>query len=152
MAATSLKVERRGPIIPVGTSDGTLGVHHAPGVPLMLVTKLVIRILDGKGDLLGWAEAIGEARGDGKITVTGPTVVGIEMGGEAEFLSVHWCDVNVEIRSPMVRSRMRPGQLYRIPGEWPAITCGPAAGGLPPVTVSTPVVVQCLPGGTGMRG
>ncbi len=117
----------------------------------MLVTKLVIRILDAQDQLLGWAEAQGEARGDGKLWVSGPTLVGIERDGETAYLSVHWCDVNVEIRSVIERTLVQPGKIFRLPGEWPAITCGPAAGGLPPVTVRSPVSIDVPLGAMGVR-
>jgi hypothetical protein len=118
----------------------------------MLVTKLVIRMLDVDEQLLGWAEVQAEARGDGKLWVDPPTFVAIERDGVVNYLSVHWCDVNVEIRSVVERARVTLGQLFELPGQWAAITCGPAAGGLPSVTVRSPVAVQVPVGAFGAKG
>jgi hypothetical protein len=118
----------------------------------MLTTKLVIRIMDAQNQLLGWAEATGEAKGDGKIWVDAPTRVMIEQTGIPHLLSVHWCDVNVEIRSLVEQKKpLAFGNVLELPGQWPAITCGPAAGGLPPVTVRDPVSIGIPVGALGAR-
>jgi hypothetical protein len=118
----------------------------------MLVTKLVVRILGEQEELLGWAEVAGEARGDGKITVADKTFILIEQAGKAMYHSIHWCDVNVEIRSLVERQPVVVGDVLTIPGEWVAIVCGPAAGGLPPVTVRTPVEIGIPVGSLGAKG
>ncbi len=115
----------------------------------MLVTKLVIRILDAQDNLLGWAEAEGVAYGDGKLTVAHPVLLGIEQRGRPAMLSVHWADVNVEIRSAMDRADVKAGDVFQIPAPWAAITVGPMATGLPPVTVSSPVRIVVPVGGLG---
>ena len=120
----------------------------------MLETKLVVRILGAHEELLGWAECIGKARGDGAIWVENETHVLIEQDGVAMYLSTHWCDVNVEIRSLIERYPVKVGYVFKLPGNWKALICGPAAGGLPPVTVRSPVEIG-IPvgalGGTGYR-
>lgn len=115
----------------------------------MLLTKLVVRILDARNQLLGWAEAEGHARGDGKLWVNAPTLVPIELAGTPAVLSVHWCDVNVEIRSDVERAKVNAGDMLTLPGNWPAVTCGPAAGGLPPVTVRSAVTLGVPVGAMG---
>lgn len=102
-------------------------------------TKLVIRLLDAAGELLGWAQVMGHARGDGKIWVNEPTLVQIDQIGTVAIVSVHWCDVNVELRYTVDPKELILGQQYALAGDWDAITCGPAAGGLPPVTIRTPI-------------
>lgn len=119
----------------------------------MLTTKLVIRLLDADGVLLGWAEALGEARGDGIITVAAPTLIAVEEIGRPCAVSVHWCDVNVEIRQPIEHPQVVfPGQAFTIPAEWAAIVCGKMPSGLPPVTVRSPVRIEMLPGAIGAKG
>lgn len=118
----------------------------------MLKTKLVIRMLDAAEELIGWAEAAGQARGDGKLWVEEPTLVMIERDAVIAYLSVHWCDVNVEIRSAVELAKVTAGQLLRLPGDWEAIVVGPAAGGLPSVTVRTPVEVRVPVGAFGAKG
>jgi hypothetical protein len=116
----------------------------------MLTTKLVVRALDAGGALIGWAEATGEARGDGNLTVTKPTLIALELPGVPVSVSVHWADVNVAVTVP-VDTRQLLGRLLMIPGEWVALVCGPMANGLPPVTVSTPVTVGVPVGSLGAR-
>ena len=112
----------------------------------MLTTRLIIRLLNAQGQLLGWAEALGEARGDGALWVWAPTNIGIEVNGILTHVSVHWCDVNVEVRVVAAPQTVTLGQVITLPGNWEAMRCGPAAGGLPPVTVRTPVSVGLLAG------
>lgn len=102
-------------------------------------TKLVIRLLDIGGELLGWAQVLGHARGDGIIWIEDATQVPVDVKGTLAFVSVHWCDVNVELRHPVESIEISPENYYAIPGGIPAIVCGPAAGGLPSVTVRTPI-------------
>jgi hypothetical protein len=115
-------------------------------------TKLVIRILGRKEELLGWAEAVGEARGDGKIWISEPTLVLVEQDGTAMYLSMHWCDVNVEIRSLIEQHPVKQGDVFNLPGEMVAFVCGPAAGGLPPVTVRNAINIGIPVGSLGARG
>ena len=116
----------------------------------MMLTKLVIRLLDADQVLLGWAEVEGHARGDGKIWVNAPTVLPITDPGKPKYVSVHWCDVNVEIRSEIADiAQVVVGDTITLPGEWAAITCGPAAGGLPPVTVRSNVEIGVPVGALG---
>ena len=114
-------------------------------------TKLIVRILNEQEEMLGWAEAVGHARGDGKIWVDAPTQVFIEESGVVFYLSVHWCDVNVEIRSRVDPASVIKNNMLELPGDWPAITCGPAAGGLPPVTVRAPIVIGIPVGAMGLK-
>ena len=107
----------------------------------MLLTKLVVRVLDESEQLLGWAEVIGQARGDGKIWVERATEIVIETSGVPHYLSVHWCDVNVETRSVIESAFVKVGNSLHIPADWSAIICGPAAGGLPAVTVRSPITI-----------
>lgn len=118
----------------------------------MLNTKLVVRILDVDEQLLGWGEASALARGDGTLWVEPPTPILIERDGKPTYVSVHWCDVNVEIRSVIdYRKPIAAGNIMTMPGDWVAIVVGPAAGGLPPVTVRTPVEIGVPVGALGAR-
>jgi hypothetical protein len=119
----------------------------------MLYTKLVVRLLDPNSQLLGWTEVIGEARGDGKITVADPTIIHLDTKGIISTISVHWCDVNVEVRPHFepIKQESNIGDTFSLQADWVAIDCGPAAGGLPPVTVRTPVKIEALTGALGAR-
>ena len=118
----------------------------------MLITKLVVRLLGEREELLGWAEIAGEARGDGKIWISDPTRILIEQEGMLSYNSFHWCDINVEIRSIVESQRVKVGDCIVLPGELVAFTLGPAAGGLPPVTVKNPVTIGIPVGQLGVKG
>lgn len=115
-------------------------------------TKLVLRLLTDKSELLGWAEVEGDARGDGQIWVDPPTIIPLEQSGTLAHVSVHWCDVNVEIRQDVDHTSVKAGDVMTLPGNWAAITVGPAAGGLPPVTVRSNVAINVPLGALGARG
>jgi hypothetical protein len=108
-----------------------------------MTTKLVVRVLDAAGALLGWAEAAGTALGDGYIRVLGPLPVLIEVEGHPQAISIHWCDVNVETRVPFAAAvpGVRVGDTITLALD-PAFRVGPAAGGLPSVTVRAPVAID----------
>lgn len=118
----------------------------------MLTTKLVVRAMDADRRMLGWAEVEAEARGDGKLWVAPATFLPIDRAGTVAYLSIHWCDVNVEITQVTDAQRVVPGQALGLPGEWPAITVGDAAGGLPTVTVRDPIMIGVPVGALGGRG
>lgn len=109
-------------------------------------TKLVIRLMDAEGELLGWTQVEGHARGDGIIWLEQMAQVPVDVKGVLAFMSVHWCDVNVEIRHAVELLEVTPENYYIVPAG-PMIKCGPAAGGLPPVTVRTPINLG-VPAGT----
>lgn len=117
----------------------------------MLITRLVIRLLDRENRLLGWTEIHAEARGDGRLWATADVSLAAEETGEAAILSAHWVDVNVEARSllPAPRS-VHSGEIVPVLTAGPVFLVGPAAGGLPAVTVRTPVVITPLTGGIGL--
>ena len=101
-----------------------------------MTTKVVIRLLDAAGSLLGWAECQAKAKGDGKLWPSAPVVVRLEAFGHPTAVSLHWCDVNVEVRLPLP-----PGPTFAVghlltvfDGTAPLFTVGPMPGPLPPVT------------------
>ncbi len=106
-----------------------------------MTTKLIVRAIDANGEMLGWAEVYADMFGDGNLTVARPTVIPIEQEGLLAFTSVHWCDVNVEIRTPTPHRAVSVGHHVNIPAPWVAIVVGPPAGGLPPITVRTPIEI-----------
>lgn len=106
-------------------------------------TKLVLRLLAADGSLLGWTEVQAEGR-EGALWAIRPVAVCIEAAGVPETVSVHWADVNVEVRVPCtVTSAVTPGQIVGLPyGDGaPLITLGAPARGLPPVTVRQTVAI-----------
>jgi hypothetical protein len=115
------------------------------------MTKFVLRLLDAEGNLLGWAEVQGVARGNGALWMEADTAIFIRQAGVPSRLSVHWCDVNCEysVAFPGV-TEANVGNFITITAEGPLWTVGPAAGGLPPVEVAS-TVIGIPVGSLGMR-
>lgn len=115
----------------------------------MTKTKLVIRLLDASGALLGWAEHQAAVRGDGKIRASETVVIPVDRVGAPVTASVHWTDVNVEFRWPVHLARLpRIGEGVTLWGaDYPLIDVGAPPVGLPPVTLGGNVLVD-LPVGT----
>lgn len=108
----------------------------------MLVTTLIVRVLDVHDRLLGWVATPAMARGDGMLWFDGQPSIAIDDDGQACTLSVHWADVNVEVRTAINPSpTVARGQVVHLDVDKPALVVGPMPKGLPPVTIRTPVVI-----------
>ena len=117
-----------------------------------MTTKLVIRLLDVAGQLLGSVVHHAQIKGDGCLRAAGPVVIAVECAGVPAFVSTHWCDVHVETRVPFASAGVRPGQLVPVCDVGhPLMVVGPIPVGLPPVTVGA-VAVGVPVGGLGARG
>ena len=109
----------------------------------MLRTKCVLRLLTAENQLLGWGQLEAQVRGDGCLWADAPVSIPIDREGVCATLSIHWCDLNVEVRVPppvpaVTAGRtvvLQPGRLLKA-GEMPV--------NLPPVTMrqSTTVAVD----------
>lgn len=120
----------------------------------MLTTKLVVRVLDAGGELLGWTEVLAQIRGDGCLWAPSPlSAVTITSDGTPHEVSVHWADVNVETRSPAPPPprAMRAGDVLRLEWPGPIMRIGPMPVALPPVTVGRSVAVGVPTGAVGAR-
>jgi hypothetical protein len=118
-----------------------------------MTTKLVIRVMDAADTLLAWTEIQGEIRGDGCLRYAHPAMAWVECAGTPTQLSVHWADVNVEVRSAFAYKPVTMGDL--IPLRWddqPVLVVGPMPGPLPPVTVRAPIAIAVPVGVMGARG
>lgn len=109
-----------------------------------MTTKLVLRLLTATRQLLGWTETQGEARGDGCLHVPEVTLR-VELAGVPAELSIHWCELNIEARSPIAMGFVGVGQRVRL--RTPPMVIGPPAHDLPPVTVRQPIRLE-VPAGT----
>jgi hypothetical protein len=107
----------------------------------MLKTKCVLRLLTADNQLLGWGQVDAEARGDGYLSTRAPIPIHVDVAGTCAALSIHWCDLNVEVRVPPpivevtagMTVLLQPGRLLKA-GEMPT--------DLPPVTIRQPTVVS----------
>lgn len=114
-----------------------------------MTTKLVCRLLDAAGALLGWCDVQAVARGDGALWSPGPVAVPVDVSGQAAWLSTHWCDVNIETRVPCPVQCVAGGEVVVASTAAPLIRVGPAAGGLPPVTLRRRLTVTVPVGAVG---
>jgi hypothetical protein len=106
------------------------------------VTKIVVRCLTTEGALLGWAETQAAVPGDGHLRASEPVVVLIDVDGECAAVSVHWCDVNVEVRQPLqVPYPCGAGAtIVAFNAGDVLIRVGDMPNGLPPVTTKSRTV------------
>ena len=106
-----------------------------------MTTKLVLRVLSATGELLGWGEVQAEARGDGALWAPRPVAVFIDQAGTPACLSVHWADVNVELRVPYESAAVTAGMVLEIPHTSPLLRVGEPPTSLPPVTTRATVAI-----------
>jgi hypothetical protein len=107
-----------------------------------VTTKLVLRVLSAAGELLGWTEVQAEARGDGALWARTPPLVPIDDPGTPAVLSIHWADVNVELRVPYESGPVTPGMVLEIPNTTPLVKVGSPPVSLPPVTLRARIAVS----------
>ena len=90
--------------------------------------------------MLGWAQVDAHVRGDGKLWSPGPLIVVPIQSGVCTVLSVHWCDVNVEVRTEChaVLTAGVPSAIFD--RETPLIIVGPMPANLPPITVGSTAI------------
>lgn len=99
-------------------------------------TKIVVRILDAAGALLGWTPLLAEARGDQTLRASHVCVVPIEQSGTATVVSYHWADIGVQKRVPFGPVDLFEGALIEL--KFPdgvVLTLPSDEGPLPAVTV-----------------
>jgi hypothetical protein len=116
--------------------------------------KLVIRLLDAEGALLGWQEHWARVKGDGCLRADGPVTIPVDTAGVPTTLSTHWTDLNVEVRVPFTAPvSVTPGDELRVfePGA-ALIQAGTPPGHLPAVTVKRRIAVAVPVGGLGVVG
>lgn len=106
-----------------------------------MTTKLVVRVLDADGAMLGSVVHDAAVKGDGCLRAAGAVVCGIAHSGFAACVSLHWADINVEVRVPAPIPEMHAGDLVALfPADAPLITVGPMPGPLPPIVVGSTAV------------
>jgi len=124
------------------------------------MNKLVIRVMEGDrlspdhGRMLGWQETLCYARGDGQLWAGQTVHVPIEHTGTASYVSVHWADVNVDVRLPINESvSAKVGDILTVlTVDTPIFRVGPQSGGLPPTVTRAPVSVNVRLGDLGAAG
>jgi hypothetical protein len=105
------------------------------------MTKLVIRLLDGAGQMLGAVVHHAAIKGDGCLRASGPVVITAERDGLPAFVSTHWCDVHVETRVPFVFVPVKAGRVVSIAAKnAPLLVVGVPPVDLQPITVGSSAV------------
>jgi hypothetical protein len=117
-----------------------------------MTTKIVCRVLSDGHVLLGWVEHWAAVPGDGYLRAAGPVSVPIATAGRVVTLSLHWCDVNIEVRVPGPDQVVSPGDVIPLfPTHAPMIKVGDMPGPLPAVTVGS-IAVGIPVGSLGASG
>jgi hypothetical protein len=118
---------------------------------VILTSKLVMRLYDANGALLGWCQHEAAVKGDGLLRAAALVALSIDEPGVPHELSIHWADLNVETRVPMPPNvPMVPrGHLLALfqPNQMMAHVGQPPATRLTPVSTKSSVNVG-IPAGT----
>lgn len=118
----------------------------------MTSTKLVLRVLDASGALLGAIIHQAAVKGDACLRASGPIIFRADVAGVATELSVHWPDVNIETRVPMTATVDPSVPVLLYPAGTILMRAGETPQGLPPITIRESVVAQPLTGALGAAG
>ncbi len=120
-----------------------------------MTAKIVCRVLDANGRMLGWSEHHALVPGDGTLRADGPVQIPIDQRGRPYAISLHWVDVNVETRIPCSGELLdvhSGSALTVFASGQPIVTLGQPPVGLPMITVGRPVRVGIPVGQMGSRG
>lgn len=116
------------------------------------MTKVVIRVMAAGRQMLGSVVHHARIAGDGCVRASGRIACGIAVPGVPVEVSLHWCDVNVEVSVPLVgRPAAAAGEVLDIfaPNDV-LIKVGEMPQALPPVVVGSAAVALPV-GGLGAR-
>lgn len=117
-----------------------------------MTTKVVIRVLDAGGRLLGWTEVQARMR-DGALWSPQSTIlVPIEASGEPAEVSHHWADLDVEWRTPLRSSPLAPGHVFALTYQAELLRVGSPNRGLPATTTRSSVTATVPVGMMGAAG
>jgi hypothetical protein len=111
--------------------------------------KFVVRLLDQDARLLAWAEVYAEPRPQERGAscpywpVTATQFV-VEQDGTASEITVHWCDLDVARRSPVMEPvAVTVGQVLTFSWTEPIwLVAGMRDVPLPAVTIRQPVAIE----------
>ena len=117
-----------------------------------MYTKVVLRLLDAAGALLGWTEVQALMRGDGALWAERAVSIVVGRSGQPHQLSVHWADLNVEVRSPChTIPEVAVGQVVEFPAGV-LMQIGTPPANLPPVTVGRSISIDVPVGNLAAKG
>lgn len=117
-------------------------------------TRLILRLMDDEGRLLGWGFMETEARGDGALWPAEVCVGVGELTGTASRIIVHWPDLHLQVAAPIQSFDLTKEQPFAFAWQGPILRLDNPAEHppLPPVTVRKPVVVAVPVLNLGLKG
>jgi len=114
-----------------------------------MTTKLVIRLLDAAGSLIGWTEHQAAVPGDGTLRAAADVIIVASASGYPITASVHWADINTETRITIPAMPLSAGESLALFTKGSTIlVVGQMPQNLAPVTVGR-AVVSVPAGGVG---
>jgi hypothetical protein len=124
-----------------------------------MIASFVVRLVDADGALLSWTEVMAESRPQGRPRSTpfkayAPSQFVIERDGVATDLVIHWHDLDLVRKTPMLEPvRVQVGQVFAFHWIEPVWMVKGAESDirLEPVTVRRQVVVNPPPAVIGVR-
>lgn len=109
--------------------------------------------MDGAGRMLGSVVHHAKVRGDGCLRASEQVQMGIALSGWPNYISIHWCDVNVEVKVVAPEGQVSAGQILPLfAPNAVMVTVGEMPRNLPPITVGTSVAIGVPVGGLGAHG
>jgi hypothetical protein len=113
--------------------------------------KVVIRLLDGDGGLLGWGQVEAAFRGDGCVYSAQMRLeIPIERAGIVETMNMQWCDLNINLDRPVQKAHMEVGQLWSLRFVEPLFQLSSSRSSLPSVTEHKNVDIEVPTGHLGI--
>ena len=119
------------------------------------MTKLVVRLFDESGVMLGVIVHHAALLGDGALRASSPMHVVADVGGTPVRAHAHWCDPNVGIELPFpteTRVKLEQGDTLKLYERGDVIAqIGPVPVNLPPIVVRATSAIAVPVGGLGAR-
>ena len=114
-----------------------------------MTATFIVRLVDAEGQLLAWAEVPAESRPQGRPRSTpfmalAPSMFAIEQAGIATDLIIHWADLDVVRKTPLMEATpVTVGQVFRFHWIEPVwmVEGSKTMLPLPAVTVRAPVAI-----------
>jgi hypothetical protein len=111
--------------------------------------KFVVRLLDKDAQLLAWAEVYADPKPQERgascpYWPTTATQFVVERDGVASEIAVHWCDLDVARRSPVMEPvEVKAGQVFSFSWAEPIwLVAGMRDVPLPAVTIHQPIAIE----------
>lgn len=117
-------------------------------------TRLIIRLVDSEGTLLGWGFQNTKAPGDGTLVPDGLCGGVGEANGVATRIIVHWPDLNMQVSGEIPATALAEGKAFAFAWSGPMLRLDNPLDHPPlaPVTVREGVFVNIPVAQLGLKG